>query len=225
MGGDGPHLALNLRELKKKGFSRAMVADHTSGRKCALDVSMILYDAFSKLSTDELRIMSINLHEALANGTRAEVTPALHSAIDSVCRYWYEFLKVELEVDVVKAVFDGQQTEGKRLEREKRNTKRIKAHQSAFEEGISEKNYRSSLRKSMFLTWDMYKVAIATFSAVGAQVVIAVGEADAQICAMVNTGEVHFGVFADGDLFVHGIERALVGLRPSKSKVCCALLT
>lgn len=42
---------------------------------------------------------------------------------------------------------------------------------------LAEKDYRTALVSSLFLTWNMYKVAIGTFTSLEAMCFVAIGEA------------------------------------------------
>lgn len=186
----------------------------------ALDGSVLLHNSLGHLETKLLRDVAIGLHRELATGERYDLPVMLVGAISHVCELWFEFLSATLKVACVKVVFDGQHTEGKKDEREKRMKERTTMYQKAMYgkdgEGnaLAEKDYRSALVSSLFLTWNMYKVAIGTFTSLGAMCLVAIGEADSQIVHMCLNGEADFAIFGDGDLFVHGVPLALVGIRP-----------
>jgi hypothetical protein len=218
MGGSTPGKVLNLTAKKKDGFPRSMVRDTTSGQTAVLDVSMVVYEAFHRLNNDELRVQAVELYGAKAENRRALVHPPLQAAADGVCRYWYDFIKTELEVNLVKAVFDGQDSISKREEKLLRQRRRQSAFEAAGMEGVAQDVYRSNLLSSMYLTWDIYKVAVAVFKQVGATIIVADGEADPQIAFLCRRYPDHFGVFSDGDILAYGCPRALVGLNPTYSR-------
>ena len=150
MGGPTPGKVLGLTQKKKDGFPRVMVKDTTSGRTAVLDASMVVYDSFYKLTTDELRVQVVELFDAMTEGRPSVVHPPLQSAVDSTVRYWYDFLKTELEVDRVRAVFDGQHSISKREEKKTRDRKRQAAYEAAHKDGITQDEYRTHLLGACF---------------------------------------------------------------------------
>lgn len=133
MGGAGPNTALGLPEKKKLGFQNIDIPNTTSGLVAALDGSVLLHNSFGNLETKVLRDVAIGLHHELATEKRYDLPVMLVGAISHVCEVWFEFLSATLKVACVKVVFDGQHTEGKKDEREKRMKERTAAYQKAMQ--------------------------------------------------------------------------------------------
>jgi 5'-3' exonuclease len=130
-------------------------------------------------------------------------------------------LKQQYLVGKIVFVFDGQILPGKKDEKEERlkkcSAKFVEAYEVHAKVG-NKKKKKECLRDSLFITRDIYKVAIGVCRLLKCPAYVAISEADSQLAYMNRIGEIDIIVGDDGDFFIHGATDVLAGFIGGKRK-------
>jgi XPG I-region len=213
MGGATPNLVLETAARKRRGFHLTSVPDTTEGKIVVVDASGFMHCSWNRLTDQQIYEEAVKLHESRENDTPYEPGRAFTDAIVNTTLKEIDFLTTVLKFREVKLVYDGQRNLGKEEEKADRMEKCLDSYDEA---SISN---REACSGSMYLTWGMYKISIGAAIAGGVKVYVAIGEADPQIAHMCILGEADVAFFDDGDLWVHGVRKGIVGMLGKRKKI------
>jgi 5'-3' exonuclease len=206
-----------LSDKKAKGIHPIQVESLTRDKTVGVDGSAVIHKAFSQLDTRLLDdvAQALYMHEG-EDALGKSLGDCLHDAFSDLVECMYK----QFGFARVIFVFDGQILPGKREEKTRRLDECREYFKEAwvFAKAGDKAKKKDCLRKSLYISWDVYKISIAICRALSCNVYVAVTEADSQLAYMNALGEIDVILGEDGDFFIHGAKEVLAGfISPRKT--------
>jgi 5'-3' exonuclease len=197
-----------LTAKKKAGIHPATGVDFTRDKVIGVDASALIHKAFRRLNLRSLREVSTALHFR-----RKEIPSSLGDAIYEVFAEVVDSMRQGFQFRKIVFVFDGQLLPGKRDTKNERMRKCRDSFNAAYDPAHAgdESKHKEHLAASLFISWEVYKIAIGVCRTLKCPAYVAVSEADSQLAYMNRLGEIDYILGEDGDFVIHGASRVLIG--------------
>lgn len=198
---------LGVTAKKNVGIHLRNLVEHTKDTTTGIDVSILMHRIFKggMLDLDVLQDTADYLHHS---STCKDLPDQFFLALDKTLPKVFAFMRETLQT-VPFVVFDGKAPPVKADEKESRMAKCKESYRLASM-ASNDQDRRKHLLASLYMTYDMTRLAISICKREGVGYCVAVGEADVQLAHLMNTNKIQVIVTEDSDFIVHCIKGKIV---------------